>query len=194
MSETIKLATMHVRHTCCDRFDEVREAFADQALKARDEFDTTKAEITRLRAELVQIKAENESGAMAYEDLVKALADRNGEVERLRTENALVNDQEKRTAAAAADCLKRLERCHDEADKYQTRALKAEAENAELRQKDSEAAGTLRANIAEIQLVETMRELEWFRRREPWVEEAMEGSIRELINFVIENPKPGAGA
>lgn len=74
------------------------------------------------------------------------------------------------------------------------------AENAELRQKDSEAAGTLRANVAELQLVEAMRELDWFRRAWPKVVDCLNTStLWDSESYVAwrvwlnDNPKSGAG-
>lgn len=85
----------------------------------------------------------------------------------------------------------------DERDR-EVRRLRAE--NAELKQKDSEAAGTLRANVAELQLVEAMRELEWFRRRDQQIEAQADTrhlGAQLLAGYLAEyeraNPKPGAG-
>lgn len=58
-----------------------RDHWRVHALWAREELDA-------LRAELAQVRADNETGALAYEDLVKALAERNSEVESLRANNS----------------------------------------------------------------------------------------------------------
>jgi len=57
MSEILRLAAMHVRHACCDTFDEQREVFVIQAVKARDEYDALRAEVKRLRADNAALEA-----------------------------------------------------------------------------------------------------------------------------------------
>lgn len=57
MSETIKLAAMVVRHGGEEWSDAVREAFVEQAVRARDEHDAMKAEVEAARAENATLRA-----------------------------------------------------------------------------------------------------------------------------------------